>query len=76
MKSEATKEARLVESIAWAQMEHEIVKNVMLITKENQDIITEETGIRPSLKEDDLNQYLEDVMKELKTERDKKRREE
>jgi len=76
MKNEATKDARLVESIAWAQMEHEIVKNVMLITKENQDIMTEETGIRPSLKEDDLNQYLEDVMKELKTERDKKRREE
>jgi hypothetical protein len=33
MKKEAAKEARLVESIAWAQMEHEIVKNVMSIAK-------------------------------------------
>jgi hypothetical protein len=32
-----------------------------------------ETGIKPSLKEDDLNQYLEDVLKELRTERNKKK---
>jgi hypothetical protein len=36
--------------------------------------MTEETGIRPSLNEDELSQYLEDILKELKTERDKKKR--
>jgi hypothetical protein len=70
MRKEATKEARLVESMGWAQMEHEIVEKVMTSTKENHDIMAEETGIRPSLREDELKQYLEDVLKELKGKRD------
>lgn len=71
MRREATKEARLVESMAWAQMEHEIVEKVMTTTKKNHVIMAEETGIRPSLREDDLKQYLEDVLEELKRERNK-----
>jgi hypothetical protein len=35
--------------------------------------LAEETGIRPSLGEDDLKQYLEDVLKELKIEGEKKK---
>jgi hypothetical protein len=73
MRKAATNEVRLVESIASAQMEHEIVEKVMITTKENQDILAEETGIRPSLGEDDLKQYLEDVLKELKIEGEKKK---
>jgi hypothetical protein len=73
MRKAATNEVRLVESIASAQMEHEIVEKVMITTKENQDILAEETGIRPSLGEDDLKQYLEDVLKDLKIEGEKKK---
>jgi hypothetical protein len=73
MRRAATNEVRLVESIASAQMEHEIVEKVMTTTKENQDILAEETGIRPSLGEDELKQYLEDVLKELKIEGEKKK---
>jgi hypothetical protein len=57
--------------MAWAQMEHEIVEKVMTTTKKNHVIMAEETGIRPSLREDDLKQYLEDVLEELKRERNK-----
>jgi len=73
VKRAAIKEARLVDSIASAQMEHEIIEKVMITTKENHEIMAEQTGIRPSLKEDDLKQYLEEVLKELKVERDKKK---
>lgn len=66
IRREATKEARLVESIGWAQMEHEIVNKVMATTKENHDILARETGIRSSVKEDDMKQYLQEVLKELK----------
>ena len=73
MKRAAIKEARLVDSIASAQMEHEIIEKVMTTIKENHEIMAEQTGVMPSLKEDDLKQYLEDVLKELKAERDKKK---
>jgi hypothetical protein len=73
IRREATKEARLVESIGWAQMEHEIVSRVMASTKENHDILAEETGIRSSVKEDDMKQYLQDVLKELKGNIDKEK---
>lgn len=66
IRREATKEAKLVESIGWAQMENEIANRVMATTKENHDILAKETGIRSSVKEDDMKQYLEDVLKELK----------
>jgi hypothetical protein len=29
--------------------------------------MTEETGVKPSLNEDDMKQYLEEVLKEIKT---------
>jgi hypothetical protein len=73
IRREATRETRLIESMGWAQMEHEIVEKVMTTTKENHNIIAEETGIRPSLREDDLKQYIEDVLKELKSQRDKEK---
>jgi hypothetical protein len=73
MRRAATTEARWVESIASAEMEHEIVEKVMSTTRENEQMLAQETGIRPSLGEDDLMEYLEEVMKELKLEKDKKK---
>ena len=73
MRRAATNEARWVESIASAEMEHEIVEKVMSTTRENEHILAQETGIRPSLGEDDLIEYLEEVVKELKIEKEKKK---
>ncbi len=47
-------------------MEQELHKRVLTIAKKNSDIMTEETGIEPSLSEDDMKQYLEEVLKEIK----------
>ncbi len=47
-------------------MEEQIQKKVVEFTKQNQDRIEEETGIQSSLTEDDIKQYLEQVIKEVK----------
>jgi len=47
-------------------MEQEIQRRVLTLTKQNQDRMAEETGIQSSLTEDDIKQYLEQVIKEVK----------
>jgi hypothetical protein len=62
----AIKEVKFLESIGTAQMEQELQKRVLTIAKKNSDIMTEETGVQPSLSEDDMKQYLEEVIREIK----------
>ena len=62
----ALKESKLLDSIGTAQMEQEIQRRVLTLTKQNQDRMAEETGIQSSLTEDDIKQYLEQVIKEVK----------
>ncbi len=50
-------------------MEQEIENRVLSFTKQNQDMMTEETGIQSSLSEEDMKQYLEQVISEVKTQR-------
>ena len=66
IRTTAIKESRLLDSIGMAQMEQQIQKKVVEFTKQNQDRIEEETGIQSSLTEDDIKQYLEQVIKEVK----------
>ncbi len=69
----AREEAKLLDTIGMAQMEQEIQKKVLSLSKENQGRITEETGIQPSLSEEDMKQYLEQVIKEIEKEREGKK---
>lgn len=62
----AIEESGLLDSIGMAQMESEIEKNVLSLTKRNQDKMTEETGVQSSLSEDDVKQYLEQVLQEVR----------
>ena len=62
----AIKEIKFLENMGSAQMEQELQKRVLTIAKKNSDIMTEETGVQPSLSEDDMKQYLEEVLKEIK----------
>jgi hypothetical protein len=62
----ALREAKLLDSIGTAQMEQEIRKKVLAFTKQNQDRMTEETGIHPSLTDEDVKAYLEQVINEVK----------
>lgn len=61
------KDMKFLESIGTAQMEQELQKRVLTIAKKNSEIMTEETGVQPSLSEDDMKQYLEEeVIQEIK----------
>jgi hypothetical protein len=64
----AMEESRLLDSIGMAQMEREIEKRVVVLAKRNQDKMTEETGIQSYLSEDDVKQYLEQVLQEVRKE--------
>jgi hypothetical protein len=56
---------KFLESIGSAQMEQELQKRVLTIAKENSDIMTEETGVQPSLTEDEMKEYLDMVANEI-----------
>ena len=62
----AMQEVKFLESIGSAQMEQELQKRVLTIAKKNSDMMTEETGVQPSLSENDMKQYLEEVLNEIK----------
>jgi hypothetical protein len=62
----ALKESRLLDSIGMAEMQQGIEKRVIELTKRNQNKLAEETGIQSSLTEDDMKEYLEQVIKEVK----------
>jgi hypothetical protein len=66
IKKYASEETRLLDNIGMARVEQEIRSKVLTVVKENSDKITEESGISPSLTEDDAKQYLEEVFAELK----------
>jgi transcription initiation factor IIE alpha subunit len=57
---------KFLESIGTAQMEQELQKRVLTIAKENSDVMTEETGVQPSLTEDEMKEYLNMVVNEIR----------
>jgi hypothetical protein len=65
----AIKDSRLLDSIGTAHMEQEIQKRVLELTKQNQDRMAEESGIQSSLTEEDMKEYLQQVIEEVKKDR-------
>ena len=65
IRSFAVKESKLLDSIGIAPMEEEIQKRVLELTKQNQDSMVEEFGIQSSLTEEDMKQYLQEVINEV-----------
>jgi hypothetical protein len=66
MRTSAIQQSKLLDSIGTAQMEQNIQDTVMKTTKEQEDAIREQTGIEPSLSEEDMKQYLKQVIEEVK----------
>jgi hypothetical protein len=62
----AVKESKLLDSIGSAHMEQEIERRVISMTKENEDILANETGVEPSLSDREVKEYLREVLKEVK----------
>jgi Tfp pilus assembly PilM family ATPase len=55
-----------LDSIGTAEMQQEIQKRVMGITKKHQGSMEEETGVQSSLNEEDIKEYLDEVMQEIR----------
>jgi hypothetical protein len=66
IRDNALQQSRLLDSIGTAQMEQEIQKKVLTLTKQNQDRMQEESGIESSLSEEDIKDYLKQVLDEVK----------
>lgn len=62
---------RLLESMGTAQLKQEIQKRVEKIAKDNSEKMIEETGIGTPPSEDDLKNYVDEVMKELRKKNEK-----
>ncbi|HET7148159.1 MAG TPA: hypothetical protein VFI73_06615, partial [Candidatus Nitrosopolaris sp.] len=66
IRTASIKESKLLDSIGTAQMEQEIQRRVIAVTKKNQQRMAEETGIESSLTEYDMKEYLQQVIEEVK----------
>lgn len=60
------KESQLIDSNATAQMEKETTDRVIQIAKENAADMEKETGVVTSLDESHLQDYLQEIVKELR----------
>lgn len=64
----ATKQqSDLLSDIGTAQMQKELEKRVMTIVKKNSDMMTEETGVMPSMSDAEMKEYLNEVLIEIRT---------
>jgi hypothetical protein len=70
IKKSAAKEAEFIRRIGEAHMEQEIKKKVIEVAKADSNRDREQTGIEPSLTDDELKQYLDRVIKEKALQRD------
>jgi Tfp pilus assembly PilM family ATPase len=59
----------LVDNIGTAQMEQEIEKRFLKVARAQQDVLTDQSGIESSLTEEDMKEYLEQVIEEVKKQR-------
>jgi hypothetical protein len=70
IRESAIKETKLLDSIATADMEIEIQKRVMRITKAQANTIAEESGVETAISDDELKQYLQQVLEEIQDKKD------
>jgi hypothetical protein len=57
----------MLDSIATAEMEHELETAILKVAKKQKETIIEDSGIEPSLTMEDAKQYLDDVLVEIKS---------
>jgi hypothetical protein len=71
VRNSIVEESRLLDSIGSAQMTKEIEVKVLDIARNNLDQMTREYGVQPSLGDEDLKSYVEDVIAEIQNSRTK-----
>ncbi|MEW6604068.1 MAG: hypothetical protein AB1351_05190 [Thermoproteota archaeon] len=57
--------SQVISSIATAQLEYKVEKNVLNVIKKERGLIEKQTGVQPPL-EEDIKEYMNTVMQELK----------
>src|SRR5919198_1503493 len=62
----AIKESKLLDSIGTSHMEDELQRRVMKLAREQHEVLTQQTGVEPSLSESEAKDYLYKVMQEVK----------
>jgi hypothetical protein len=70
IRNHAMKEAKLLENIGTAQVQQEIERRVITLTRKTRDSMVEDTGIAPSLSDVDIKKYLDDVISEVRRKED------
>jgi hypothetical protein len=63
-------EVSLLDNIGAAQSKIETEKRIVNTVKEHADIMNEQTGVQPSISEEDIKHYLDEVLHELQRKRD------
>jgi hypothetical protein len=66
IRKSAMEQSKLLDSMGTAQMEVELQGRVLSVAKNQSEALAEQTGIEPSMTEDDMKEYLEIVVNELK----------
>jgi hypothetical protein len=59
-------ESKLLDNIGKAEMEQELQNRTMKIVREYEQTMKEETGVSSSMQENDIKEYMEQVIKEVK----------
>ena len=67
IKKMAIEKSKLLDSIASAEVEKQIVRNVVSAIKANQERMENEVGIETSFDEKDVVNYVQEVIKETRT---------
>ena len=66
IRKHAMEELRMLGDIGVASMQKQIENNVLNVIKANYDSITEHSGIHPGLTEENVKEYLQEVLNEIK----------
>jgi hypothetical protein len=68
----ALDESKLLDSVGTAHMKDEIQRKVLKISKSHSDKMTKITGLDSVPSENDIKQYIEEVLKEMQTSKEKR----
>lgn len=66
IKTSVMNESKLLDSIGTAQMTQETENRLMKMTRQVADVLTEESGVQPSLTDVEIKEYLHEVIAEVK----------
>ena len=65
IKKSVTEQSNLLHGMGSAQMEQELQSTVMKIAKKHSDVLTEKSGVEPSMSEADIKEYMAMVLSEI-----------